>query len=81
MKQEEKVDKQFGLTSLALKPASINSLATARATAFAPMIKNPLGSGSATFSQLALGLAVALCNTTVPIMTMKVIGTRRRASA
>ncbi|MNJ60209.1 hypothetical protein D3C77_559260 [compost metagenome] len=55
------------------------ALPIARAGGLAPTMRNPLGAGSATFSMRANGRAVALCNTTVPIITAKVSGTSNKA--
>ncbi len=53
----------------------------ARATGLAPMIRKPLGPGSATLSSRASGRAVTLCSATVPMITMKVSGTSSSAPA
>ncbi|CRZ96424.1 Uncharacterised protein [Vibrio cholerae] len=45
------------------------------------MIKKPFGAGSDTFNANAIGRAVALCSTTVPMITIKVSGTNSLASA
>ncbi|MNH19168.1 hypothetical protein D3C79_788940 [compost metagenome] len=57
------------------------ALATARASGLAPTIRKPLGAGSATLSRRANGREVALCSTTVPMITAKVSGTSNRAPA
>src|SRR6185437_14886992 len=44
-----------------------------------PKISTPSGSGSATFSQRASGRAVALCRTTVPMISVNTIGTNASA--
>ena len=60
-------------------PVAAAALPSARAGPLAPTIRKPLGAGSATFSRRASGRAVALCNTTVPMITAKVSGTSSRA--
>ena len=72
---------QSSSASITRKPASSSALPIARATSSEPKINRPRGSGSATFSHFASGRAVALCNTTVPMIRMKTSGTRAPAPA
>ncbi|MNE18868.1 hypothetical protein D3C80_1119270 [compost metagenome] len=60
-------------------PSCCSALPSVRAGPLAPMIRNPLGAGSATFNKRASGRAVALCNTTVPMITANVSGTSSNA--
>ncbi|MDT4836417.1 hypothetical protein FQZ97_701140 [compost metagenome] len=60
-------------------PRFCRALPSSLATGLAPMIRKPEGAGSATFSRRASGRAVALCSTTVPMITRKVRGTSRCA--
>ncbi|MCY1411936.1 hypothetical protein D9M71_273320 [compost metagenome] len=62
-------------------PSCCSALPKALAGGLAPTIRKPLGAGSATFSRRARGLAVALCRTTVPMITAKVNGTSNNASS
>src|SRR6185437_2200462 len=58
---------------------SASAVAMLRATSSEPKISTPSGSGSATFNQRASGRAVALCNTTVPMISVNTSGTSASA--
>ena len=71
---------QLESVSKTCTPFFVSSLPIARETLFAPTMRKPLGGGSATPSHRASGRDVALCNTTVPKITLKVRGTKICAS-
>ncbi|MNN58451.1 hypothetical protein D3C81_1734990 [compost metagenome] len=60
-------------------PSCCSDLPSSRAGPLAPTIRKPLGAGSATLSSRASGRAVALCRTTVPMITANVSGTSSNA--